>query len=210
MKAKLLVLVTLGVVLGGTMLPARAKGFENATVTITGPGLGAPIRLRGDDAFTYGMGSGFDQLKWDAPNVRGTLKPDADLGPAYTAVVRMGCDGSGKASFTQTIYPEAEGGVQILTPEGSTWCFGLDVPSGYWAASSDMEALLAAHGVSVDHAQEVRAQPARVAAVTPPDRDNGSAGLVGLVVGLLLVLGAGAFVIVRRRGSHAAHRSPDA
>jgi len=210
MKAKLLFLVTLGVVLGGTMLPARAKGFENATVTITGPGLGAPIRLRGDDAFTYGMGSGFDQLKWSAPNVRGTLEPDADLGPAYTAVVRMGCDGAGKASFEQTIYPEAEGGVQVLTPEGSTWCFGLDVPAGYWAASSDVEALLAAHGISVDHAQEVKAQPARIAAVPPPDDGSGSAGPVAIAVGLVVVLGAGGFVIVRRRGSHAADGSPGA
>jgi hypothetical protein len=200
MKAKLLFLVALGVVLGGTMLPAYAKGFENATVTITGPGLAGPIRLRGDDAFTFGMGSGFDQLKWTAPNVRGTLEPDANLGPAYHAVVRMGCDGAGKASFTQTIYPEAEGGVQVLTPEGSTWCFGLDVPAGYWAASSDLEALLTAHGIAVDHAQEVRAQPARVAAVTPPDDGNGTAGRVAIAVGLLVVLGAGALLVARRRG----------
>src|ERR1051326_8161720 len=99
----------------------------------------------------------------------------------------MGCDGQGKATFTQTIYPEAEGGSQVLTPEGTTWCFGLDMPAGYWAASSDLEAILTAHGIPVASSQEVKATPDPVAAVTAPNDGAGTAGWVGVALGVLVV-----------------------
>jgi hypothetical protein len=72
--------------------PAQSKGLEeHAKVAIRGPGLAEPIRLNGEDAFLFVERSGAFQAKWDVPNLGGDLTPNAELGTAYRAAVRMRC-----------------------------------------------------------------------------------------------------------------------
>ena len=109
--------------------PAGSKGLEeHARVAIRGPGLAEPIRLSGEDAFVFVERSGAFQAKWDVPNLGGDLRPDAKLGNAYRARVRMRCWNGKVVRYTQTLYPEAPGGLQVLPLPGlggaSGWCPG--------------------------------------------------------------------------------------
>jgi hypothetical protein len=63
------------------------------------------------------------QAKWDVPNPGGDLTPDAELGTAYRTAVRMLCWNGRLVRYTQTLYPEAPGGLQVLTPPGAGRCF---------------------------------------------------------------------------------------
>ena len=126
--------------------PAQSKGLEeHARVAIRGPGLAEPIRLTGEDAFLFVERSGAFQAKWDVPNLGGNLTPDAELSTAYRAAVRMRCWNGKVIRYTQTLYPEAPGGLQVLTPPGAGRCFGL-VP-GYWPASGELLSLLLTKGL---------------------------------------------------------------
>ncbi len=99
--------------------PAESKGLEaHARVTIRGPGLAEPMRLDGEDAFFFVERSAAFQAKWDVPNPGGDLTPDAEPGTAYRAAVRMRCWNGRVVRYTQTLYPEAPGGLQVLTPPG--------------------------------------------------------------------------------------------
>jgi hypothetical protein len=126
--------------------PAQSKGFEeHARVAIRGPGLAEPIRLNGEDAFLFVERSGAFQAKWDVPNLGGDLTPDAELGTAYRAAVRMRCSNGKVVRYTQTLYPEAPDGLQVLTPPGAGRCFGLR--AGYWPASGELLSLLLTKGL---------------------------------------------------------------
>src|SRR5437867_8193503 len=127
--------------------PAQAKGLEeHAQVAIRGPGLAEPIRLKGEDAFVFVERSGADQPKWDVPNLGGNLTPEADLGTAYRATVRLRCWNGKVVRYTQALYPAAPGGLQVLTPSGAAQCFGRSMP-GYWPAADELLTLLVSKGL---------------------------------------------------------------
>jgi hypothetical protein len=186
--------------------PGMAKGFEeHAHVVIRGPGLGDPIRLSGEDAFVFVTRSGAGQPKWDVPNIGGTLTPDAELGTAYRAVVRLPCGGGKTAAYRQTLFPEAPGGLQVLTPPGAKQCYGGVAMPGYWPAADELLVLLVNRGLPDASANQAptneRASPAGAAAGEGSGGGSFGAGLaitVALVAAIAL-LGSVAMIASRRR-----------
>jgi hypothetical protein len=173
--------------------PAQSKGLEeHAKVAIRGPGLAEPIRLNGEVAFLFVERSGAFQAKWDVPNLGGDLTPNAELGTAYRAAVRMRCWNGNVVRYTQTLYPEAAGGLQVFTPAGAGRCFGL-VP-GYWSASNQLLSLLLTNGLPAstgEHGTDAE----RPAAQAVPAH-GGSGGSFGARLAITVALAA-AFGLLR-------------
>jgi len=181
---------------------AQAKGLEeHARVMIRGPGLAEPIGLSGEEAFVFVARSGAGQAKWDVPNLGGDLTSDADLGTAYRAVVTMRCGNGRQATYRQTLFPEAPGGLQVLTPPGAMQCYRSDAMPGYWPAADELLTLLISKGLP--------ATPTK--AETPDDRataqavagEGGSFG-AGLAITVALAAaialpGIGTLLASRRR-----------
>jgi hypothetical protein len=168
--------------------PAQSKGLEeHARVAIRGPGLAEPIRLSGEDAFVFVQRSGAFQPKWDVPNLGGNLTPDAELGTAYRATVRMRCWNGKAVRYIQTLYPEAPGGLQVLTPPGAAQCFGRSMP-GYWPAADELLTLLVNKGLPAstgeDGTGDERPTTQAVAA------DGGSGGSFGAGLAITVALAA--------------------
>jgi hypothetical protein len=186
--------------------PAQSKGLEaHARVTIRGPGLAEPIRLNGEDALLFVERSAAFQANWDVPNLGGDLTPDAELGTAYRVDVHMRCWNGKVVRYTQTMYPEAPGGLQVLTPPGAGRCFGL-VP-GYWSASNQLLSLLLTNGLPASTG-EYGNEGERPAAQAVP-ADGGSGGSFGAGLAITVALAA-AFALLgiavglasrRRRGT---------
>lgn len=175
---------------------AMAKG-ENAHVVIAGPGLpGGAIELRGDDAIRWFQGSGVGQIMFNGPNINGTIRPNADLGPAYLVSLTLGgpeCP----SVMTQTLYPYAPGGPQIFTPAASgDTCFEQRV-GGWWSGPTSMLGWLNRLGVPADPAR-AGADPQPTAAGVAASIDAGDPP-VGLVAGFGLVAIALAVGALTRR-----------
>jgi hypothetical protein len=175
---------------------AMAKG-GNALVVIAGPGLpGGTIELRGDDALRWFQESGVGQLKFSGPNINGTIRPNADLGPAYAVSLTFGgpeCP----TVMTQTLYPYAPGGAQIFSPAGNDPCFGQQ-RAGYWSGPASMLERLHQLGVPADPAR-AGAESHPSAASIAASGDSGGPSL-GVIVGFGLVAAAiAAGALARRR-----------
>jgi hypothetical protein len=168
--------------------PASSKGLEeHARVAIRGPGLAEPIRLNGEDAFVFVERSGAFQAKWDVPNLGGNLTPDAELGTAYRAAVRMRCWNGKVVRYTQTLYPQAPGGLQVLTPSGAAQCFGHSMP-GYWPAADELLTLLVNNGLPAtigEHGTGGERPTAQAVAA-----DGGSGGSFGAGLAVTIALAA--------------------
>jgi hypothetical protein len=172
--------------------PAQSKGLEaHARVTIRGTGLAEPIRLNGDDASLFVERSAAFQAKWDVPNLGGDLMPDAELGTAYRAAVRMRCWNGKVVRYTQTLYPEAPGGLQVLTPPGAGRCFGL-VP-GYWSASNELLSLLLTNGLPAGTGEHGTDGERPAAQAVPADGGSGGSFEAGLAITFAL---AAAFALL--------------
>jgi hypothetical protein len=185
---------------------AGAKGWEleHSTVTIRGPGLSSPITLRHEAAGIFMLRSGGGQLKWDVPNIAGTLSPNADLGPWYTAVVHLRCGAGVHSMYRQLLYPRAPQGLQVYTPQGAKGCFPHQFSPGYWPASRELLALLVKRGLPVTSTDTdtTSANASPVAAVAKDPNDGGSSGTGRALVGSLLavgLLGGGSALVLRRR-----------
>jgi hypothetical protein len=166
--------------------PAQSKGLEeHARVAIRGPGLAEPIRLNGEDAFLFVERSGAFQAKWDVPNLGGDLTPNAELGTAYRAAVRMRCWNGKVVRYTQTLYPEAPDGLQVFTPPGAGRCFGL-MP-GYWPASGELLSLLLTNGLPASTGEHGTSGERSAAQVVPNDGGSGGSFGAGLAITLALV-----------------------
>jgi hypothetical protein len=183
--------------------PAQSKGLEeHAKVAIRGPGLAEPIRLNGEDAFLFVERSGAFQAKWDVPNLGGDLTPNAELGTAYRAAVRMRCWNGIVVRYTQTLYPEAPGGLQVFTPAGAGRCFGL-VP-GYWPASGELLSLLLTNGLPANTGEHGTSGEPSAGQAVPSDGGSGGSFGAGLAITLALaaalaLLGIAVGLASRRR-----------
>jgi hypothetical protein len=186
--------------------PAQSKGEEHARVAIRGSGLAEPIRLKGEDASLFVQRSGAFQPKWDVPNLGGTLTPDAELGTAYRAAVRMRCWNGKVVRYTQTLYPEAPDGLQVLTPPGATQCFGRSIP-GYWPAADELLTLLVNKGLPASTGEHGSGRERPTAQAVVADGGSGGSFGAGLAVTVALaatlaILGiAIGFASRRRRGT---------
>ena len=166
--------------------PAQSKGLEaHAWVTIRGPGLAEPIRLSGEDAFVFVERSGAFQAKWDVPNLGGDLTPNAELGTEYRARVRMRCWNGKVVRYTQTLYPEAPDGLQVLTPPGATQCFGHSIP-GYWPAADELLTLLMNKGVPASAGEHGTGGERPTAQAVAADGGSGGSFGAGLAVTVAL------------------------
>jgi hypothetical protein len=200
MRTRLFVIVAIGAVMGSIALPAEAKGFDHSRVTITGPGLSAPLRLRGDDAVAYLLGSGLGESKWQVPNIGSTLEPHAKLGLAYEAVVHVDC--GTRMEFRQTLYPYAPGGLQILTAAGASGCFGESVKPGYWPASDELLQALLGKGLPATPPGGVQSASSRDRATVAASESSGPSGAAAALIAVAF-LGFGGLVVVIRRRSRA-------
>jgi hypothetical protein len=204
MRRILLVTAVATLVLSALPWPAQAKGLEeHAQVTIRGPGLTEPIRLKGEDAFVFVERSGAFQPKWDVPNLGGNLTPKADLGTAYRAAVRMRCWNGKVVRFTQTLYPAAPGGLQVLTPPGATQCFGRSTP-GYWPAADELLTLLQEKGIPASSGGTSAWEDRPAVQVVAGDGGSGGSFGAGLAITIALavalaLLGIGIGLAARRR-----------
>ena len=185
------ILIVTTIALAGPWLlpwPAQSKGLEeHAKVAIRGPGLSEPIRLSGEDAFLFVERSGAFQAKWDVPNLGGTLTPDAELGTPYRAAVRMRCWNGKVVRYTQTLYPEAPGGLQVLTPPGATQCFGHSIP-GYWPAADELLALLVNKGLPASTGERGTGGERPMAQAVAADGGSGGSFGAGLAITVALAL----------------------
>jgi hypothetical protein len=129
--------------------PAQAKGKDPVFVRITGPGLAAPIVIRGSMGDPPGDRFwAFVWLSFPSAGSPGSEAPQsaAPLGPAYSAVYGDLCCGS---RVHQVIYPYAAGGPLTFTPPAQgrdlfqmsfTDTLGL-APIGWYRSSSMLDAL---------------------------------------------------------------------
>jgi hypothetical protein len=205
MRRIMLVTAVATVVFSVLPWPAQAKGLEeHVQVAIRGPGLAEPIRLKGEDAFVFVGRSGAFQPKWDVPNLGGDLTPDADLGMAYRAVVTLRCGKGRQATYSQTLFPEASGGLQVLTPPGATQCYGIDAMPGYWPAADELLTLLVSKGLPVSTGEQGTADDRSKAQAVAGDGGSGGSFGAGLAITIALavalaLLGIGIGLAARRR-----------
>ena len=174
--------------------PAFAK-FENAQITITGPGLSAPIQLSGYDAALWERYSGVFEPKWQTPNVEGRPAADTDLGPAYRAEVSFDCGDQAPGAFAETLYPYAPGGPQIFTGSGARFC-GITASPGYFPASVRLLHLLVSRGLP--RTAPDAGTPTDAAGLTTSA--GGSTSTTVALAGLFALAAAAAVAAVRRRG----------
>ena len=125
----------------------------------------ADVVMRKMDAADFLAATGLWVNKWEQPNVDGEMRTAAALGVGYATVVRLGPECPGDRVH-QTIYPYVEGGPQVFTPEGESFC-GAEVPDGYYPARADAFDMLVAAGLPATAAEE---------AVTPTPAAASTAG----------------------------------
>jgi LPXTG-motif cell wall-anchored protein len=191
------------IVFGGTLLvvgaigTAGAKGFpEHAKVVVIGPGLPGGIATLGEDGAAFALGSGPWDVKWDAPNIGGSLEPDADLGPAFVVRTVLDCESGDRSRYRQRLYPDAPEGPQLFTPDGAEVC-GDPAPAGYDALGPAMQDLLRSHGVSFHPVAGTTS-----AGVASEEAGGGSTVPTAAAVGApfaVLALAGGALLRRRRR-----------
>lgn len=148
MRRLTLVLAATAILVPALAGAAAAKGEMHVKVTIGGPGLPGGIVTLGGDGTEFLATSGLWQAKWDGPNIGGTIEPDAELGPAYDVRVVFGCGGGPPTRFTETLYPHAPGGPQLLTPAGLTAC-GSEIRDGFYSVGPVAAQILRRHGVDL-------------------------------------------------------------
>jgi hypothetical protein len=122
--------------------PAMAKGLTS--MTVTGPGLPAPIKL--------GM-EGSNQF-WPASGVGAETAVEA-LGPKYSADGKLGFEGRGFTDVHLDLYPLALGGPRVYGPPGQKWPGknGESLPTGWWQPQAGLIDFLIRGGLGLGAAE---------------------------------------------------------
>ena len=177
--------------------PAQAK--IAGTASISGPGIGGPGSGTGDDQAIRMDGADYPFLAGLYVGVDGSKQPPTDaLGPRYTArfVTRMP---QGVPEVVQRLYPFAEEGPLIYTPQGqeSIGSRNGPAPSGWFTLRRKLLNELEARGLP-----ETAPAPQQAPAAPAQPAHSGPSTVVwaALLLAGLLVLGAaaGRRAIVRR------------
>jgi hypothetical protein len=177
--------------------PASAKGERGSVRILIPPD--SEITLRHEDAAMYGGETGLFEVKWDEPNLGGTLSGSADLGVGFKVLVRFGPECPDDVVH-QVIYPYVEGGPQVFTPPGEVMCGGT-VPDGYYPASPELLDLLVKAGLPpADTVMVETASPeARATAGGGDSGGFGAAGWLSLAFIVGLVVAVAALIRAERR-----------
>ena len=185
---RLLLLATVGT-LAALAVTASATAKGPSTASLTGPGLGHALPIKGEGEMGRGtplgslveLGGFFPQMFAQVPDSTTRKRPVGDLGPRYRVVYRVPGPG-GTSTVAQDVYPYAKTPVTYMRPGQRFW--GVSHAHGGWFVSGPgLKVALVAAGLPK----------------SPPARKGGSfpwawtsAGAVALV---LLVLA----LVLRRR-----------
>jgi hypothetical protein len=197
--------------------PAFAKGPGEAPLgelLIAGPGLPAPIHLKGHLAFgPYGEGMtapDSDSEEFSAfvlgsgliPSDTGYFggEPEGDLGPRYSVSANL--FGPEAASVRQDLYPYATGGPVFFNPPGQKAFFGTRLASAWWYPPAEVTAILTSHGLPATP-PVVPAPPVKNVPRPILHPSDSKAWIVVLVVGALTLLLVGGAVAGRQRSVRA-------
>jgi hypothetical protein len=191
--------------------PALAKGADQ--VTITGPGLAAPIVLGGDNGegepgssgdlgvFSDGCGLFAAMFGTDGGQQLLPQAPAGPLGPKYQLVYRVPGDDP-PLLLHQDLYPDAAGGPVTYTAPGQHSFAGSTAQSGWYPAPAGFRQVLARVGIPVASASPSRAVSSTPAAAQPARDTSGGATpwwALGVAVLATLLVGGAAVLAVRRR-----------
>ena len=167
----------------------------------------ADVTMRKMDAADFLASTGLWVNKWEQPNVDGEMRTAGALGVGYATVVRLGPECPGDRVH-QTLYPYVEGGPQVFTPEGESFC-GAEVPEGYYPARADAFDMLVAAGLPATAPEEALTPAPTPAAASTAGSSGSSGGWWIALVAIALALG-GYLVVRARRPRTAAEPHPTA
>ena len=194
MKRLLLVLAVAALALPTA---AIAKGPDEAT--ITGPGLDKAITITGLEepgspimAFAEAAGF-FPAIFGQQPNPMLPGRPKGDLGPKYRIDYNVPGGESGSFSISQDLYPYAQPYAVTYTKEGQQ-IFDMTTRGGWWSDSSLKDQLVALG---------LPKTAATAEAASSSSAGFFSTGRLGVLVFVLLLVGAGTVVMRRRFRAHA-------
>jgi hypothetical protein len=149
MKLGLLVaaMLTAGLVVGSTT--ASAKGAQQ--ITVTGPGLAAPIRLASSPEAVTSLNRIAEKAGlFEHPADRDVPgRPSGDLGPRYVATYDWLIAQATTVPLRQDLYPFADGGAVAYTPPGQRVGGGGRPPGGWYRGGAELTKLLVAAGVPI-------------------------------------------------------------
>lgn len=177
-------------------LPTQAKG-AGGEINITKSGGGEPslpITITGKDSFVWFEATGMGQTKFARPGVR--------LGPAYDVIATLDC-GRDPGIIRQTLYPYAQGGVQVYTSGGQSYCGEMPLRAGWWSAPPDLLSTLESRGLE----PPARAEPDTATVVTRassrPNSPSNPLPPILMTLGALLAMVAAAGLVHRGRAVRA-------
>jgi hypothetical protein len=149
MKLRVLVAGTITTVLALGWTTASAKGAQR--LTVTGPGLAAPIILTNSAESGRSLSAIAEKtglFKYPADRVL-VAKPSGNPGPRYVATYDWLVAQGTTAPLRQELYPFAEGGAVVYTPPGQRVGGGARPPVGWYGSGAELTMLLVAAGVPV-------------------------------------------------------------
>jgi len=163
------ILVAVALVAGVALVPSAAAAKGAKEMTVSGPGLVAPIRLANTSGAAVppnaiAQKAGLLGVTADGVTDR---RPAGRLGPRYVASYQWLVGPEKTTSLRQGLYPFAEGGALSFTRPGQR---ALDVParSGWYRAGAELTLLLVAAGVPIPTA----CRPSRACAAGLPGRSG--------------------------------------
>jgi hypothetical protein len=197
-------------------IPATAMAKGAVAVTIKGPGLKAPITVRGvgepggdGQLADLSTQAGLFAAMFGQQGEQGeqgqilSARPGGDLGPRYAASYTVPVD-NGSVEVRQDLYPYAPGGPVTYTEPGQPLWSGEQVVGGWFRAPSTLPAVLTSLGVPSRAPLAKAPAPAaaevqsKAVGVEAPASRSSSAWLLGISLsGTVLVL-AGALALAAR------------
>lgn len=196
---RLLVLVTAGMLAAlAVTAPASAKGPSSAS--LTGPGLGGPVPVRGEGEMGPGtplgslvqFGGFFPQVFGQVPDSTTRTRPAGDLGPRYLVTYRVPGP-NGVSRIVQDVYPYAKASSVTYMRPGQPFWDGMRTHGGWFVSGAGLKAALVASGLPESEPGSGRSFPWAWA----------SAGGLVLLVLLLVVLRRRSIAGLRVSRSHA-------
>jgi hypothetical protein len=151
---RLLLLATLGALAAlVASAPVAAKG--PSTASITGPGLGHALPVKGDGeggpdtslGSLVQLGGYFAQVFTQIPDGTVRARPSGALGPRYHVVYRVPGPNGGVSMLVQDLYPYAKPGPVTYMPAGQRVWVGQRTHGGWFVAGPGLKAALVTAGL---------------------------------------------------------------
>ena len=135
-------------------LPASAAAKGPASASISGPGLDAPLLIKGDGEGpgtplgTLASASGFfAQMYGQSPDPTASLRPSGTLGPRYIAVYVVPGPKKIGSRVTQFIYPYSKPHAVTYMKRGQRFWGNRKTHGGWYTASAALKQVLVQAGL---------------------------------------------------------------